>query len=92
MTLKEYFLRVDGFNRVKQAENNMHRTLCYIIAKPYLKDQSMTMYEFMPLDGDPTPEEILKIQQENFEKEMIQARKMKDEIMGKFNNINNGGV
>lgn len=49
----------------------------------------MSIYEFMPLQGDPTPEQIQRIQQEDFEKEMAKARVMKDEIMKA---VRNGGV
>lgn len=41
----------------------------------------MSIYEFMPLAGDPTPEQIAQIQQENFEKEMAEARIMYDQTM-----------
>lgn len=57
--------------------------LCYLVAKPYFKEgyQNMSVYEFMPLEGDPTPEEIERMEKENLEKEMKAARKMYDETM-----------
>lgn len=66
------------------------RMLTYTIAKPYLKDQDMTAYEFMPLDDDPTPEEIEQHEKERLEKEMANARKRRDEILEKVKKRNGG--
>lgn len=81
LTFREYQLKREGYLRSQYDADSRLRFLAYAVAKPYLKDQSMSIYEFMPLNGDPTPEQIAQIQQENLEKEMIQARAIKDEIM-----------
>lgn len=59
------------------------RMLTYTIAKPYLKDQDMSVYEFMPFDDDPTPEEITQQEKERLEKEMEAAKKRREEILQK---------
>lgn len=66
--------------------------LTYTIAKPYLIDQKMTAYEFMPMEGDPTQEEIRQEQQERLEQETEAAKKRRDEILGKHKRKLNGGV
>ena len=58
------------------------------MAKPYLKDQNMSPYEFWPLDGDPTPEEINEEQKERLEKEMEQATAARERILNKFKERN----
>jgi hypothetical protein len=60
------------------------------MAKPYLKDQDTSPYEFWPLDGDPTPEEINKEQQERFEKEAEEAQITRERILTKFKQRNAG--
>lgn len=62
--------------------------LTYTISKPYLKDQNMTVYEFWPLDGDPTPDEINEEQQERLEKEMQAAAEARERIIKKFKQRN----
>lgn len=64
--------------------------LTYTIAKPYLKDENMTVYEFWPLDGDPTPEEIKEDQQERLEREMEAAAEARKRILKKFKQRNGG--
>jgi hypothetical protein len=86
MTLREYFLKADGYSRERYKMDASIRFLAFCVAGPYLKDKSMTIYDFMPLEGDPTPEQIAAAQQENFEQEMIQARKAKEAVMTAFNN------
>lgn len=66
--------------------------LTYTIAKPYLIDQKMTAYEFMPMEGDPTPQEIRQEQQERLERETEAAKIRRDEILGKHKLKLNGGV
>jgi hypothetical protein len=46
----------------------------------------MTIFDFMPLSGDPSEEERKKIEKENFENKMIEARKQRDEILNRFAN------
>lgn len=65
--------------------------LTYMIAKPYLKDEHMTVYEFWPLEGDPTPEEINEEQKERLEKEMQAAAETRERILKKYKQ-RNGGV
>lgn len=89
LTFREYELKRAGYIRGQYDADSRLRFLVYAVAKPYLKDQSMSIYEFMPLAGDPTPEQIARIQQENLEKEMAEARIIKDEIMKA---VRNGGV
>lgn len=88
MTMREYLLKVEGYNRVQYSENSRLRTLCYLVAVPHFKPgyENMSVYEFMPLPGDPSPEEIKRIEQENFDKEMAETRKMYDETMKAFRN------
>lgn len=64
--------------------------LTYTIAKPYLKDQNMTVYEFWPMDGDPTPDEITQDQQERLEREMEAAAEARKRIIQKFKQRNAG--
>lgn len=61
------------------------------MAKPYLKDQNMSPYEFWPLEGDPTPEEINEEQQERLERESKEAAIARERILNKFKK-RNGGV
>lgn len=79
--MKEFVLMTDGYKRLQYSTDRRVRFLAYTAAKPYLKDQSMSIYEFMPLEGDPTREQIAQIQQENLEKEMLEARAIHGEIM-----------
>jgi hypothetical protein len=46
----------------------------------------MTIFDFMPLGGDPSEEERKKIEQENFEQKMIEARKQRERILNRFAN------
>lgn len=64
--------------------------LTYTIAKPYLKDQNMSVYEFMPLEGDPTAEEMEQQEKERLEKEMAEAMKARERILSKFKQRNGG--
>jgi hypothetical protein len=66
------------------------RLLAYTTAKPYLKDENMTVYEFWPLDGDPTPEEMAQEQQERLEKESKEAAIARERILTKFKQRNGG--
>lgn len=66
--------------------------LTFTIAKPYLKDQEMTAYDFWPLDGDPTAEEIQKEQQERLEREMENAREFRERILKKHRAKKNAGI
>jgi hypothetical protein len=66
--------------------------LTFTIAKPYLKDQDMTAYDFWPLDGDPTPEEIQKEQQERLERETENAREFRERILNKHRAKKNAGI
>lgn len=78
--------------RDRRAENERLRMLTYTIAKPYLKDENMTAYEFMPLDGDPTPEEMRQQEQERLVRETEAAKKRRDEILAKHKHKLNGRV
>jgi hypothetical protein len=60
------------------------------MAKPYLKDEHMTVYEFWPLDGDPTPEEMAQEQRERLEKESKEAAISRERILTKFKQRNGG--
>lgn len=62
--------------------------LSYTIAKPYLKNQDMTVYEFMPFESDPTPEEIKQQEQERLERETEAAKKKRDEVLKKHKQRN----
>lgn len=64
--------------------------LTYTIAKPYLKDENMSAYEFMPLEGDPTPEEKRQMDQERLERESQQAAADRKRILNKFKQRNGG--
>ncbi len=86
MTMREYSLKVEGYIRVMYGMDSRIRFLAFCVAGPYLKDKSMSIYDFMPIPGDPTPEQIVIIQQENLEKEMIEAKKVKDAVLSAFNN------
>jgi hypothetical protein len=66
------------------------RLLVYTTAKPYLKDENMTAYEFWPLDGDPTPEEMAQEQQERLQKESKEAAIARERILKKFKQRNGG--
>jgi hypothetical protein len=52
----------------------------------------MSPYEFWPLDGDPTPEEINQDQQARLELEMENAREARDRILKKHKAKMNGGL
>jgi hypothetical protein len=72
------------------AENGRIRLLAYTFARPYLKDESMSPYEFWPMDGDPTAEEINQEQQERLEKESEAAAAARERILTKFKQRNGG--
>lgn len=74
MTYRDYLLMSEGYNDKQQDVDHKVRLLAYMVVKPYLKDQKTSIYEFMPLPGDPTPEEIAAIEQANLEKEMQEAK------------------
>lgn len=78
----------DGYTRNEHVETERLRMLTYTIAKPYLKDQNMTVYEFWPLDGDPTEEEITQEQKERLERETQEAQVTRDRILTKFKQRN----
>jgi hypothetical protein len=50
----------------------------------------MSPYEFWPMDGDPTPEEITQEQQERLEKESEAAAAARERILTKFKQRNGG--
>lgn len=75
---------VDGYNEKQRNIDRRLRLLCYITAKPYLKNQDTTVYEFMPVDGDPSPEELEAIENANLEKEMQKARVEYDRVKKEF--------
>ena len=83
-------MAIDGYNRNEHSENARLRMLTYTIAKPYLIDQNMTAYDFWPLDGDPTPDEMQEEQRERLEKEMENAKENRDRILKKFKQRNAG--
>lgn len=64
--------------------------LTYTIARPYLKDESLTVFDFWPMDGDPTPEEKRQQDQERLEKEMEAAAEARERILKKFKQRNGG--
>lgn len=86
MTYREYELKREGYIRSQYGADQRLRFLAYTTAKPYLKDQNLSIYDFMPLEGDPTPEEIARIQQENLEKEMAQAKIDREKVLTTFRN------
>lgn len=90
MTYREYLLAAEGHNRKERVENERLRMLTYTVAKPYLNDQNMSVTEFWPLDGDPTPEEINKEQQERLERETQEAAIARERILKKFKHRNGG--
>ena len=90
MTYREYLFATEGYTRRQRVENDRLRMLTYTIAKPYLKDQNMNAYEFWPLDGDPTPDEINEEQQERLEKESQEAAIARERILTKFKQRNGG--
>jgi hypothetical protein len=88
MTYREYLLKSEGYGRVIIEDYRQLRMLTYTIASPYLKDQNMTAYEFMPLEGDPTPEEIREHERERLEKEMQAAQERRQQILLDFKKRN----
>jgi hypothetical protein len=62
----------------------------YLSVKPYLKDQDLTVYDFMPLPDDPTLEEIEKAESERLEEAGAEARKVRDQILSKHKQRNGG--
>lgn len=62
--------------------------LTYTIAKPYLKDENTTAYEFWPLEGDPTAEEKQQMDKERLEKETEAAAEARERILKKFKQRN----
>lgn len=64
--------------------------LTYTIAKPYLKDEHTTVYDFWPMESDPTPDEKQQMDQERLEKEMEAAAEARERILKKFKQRNGG--
>jgi len=50
----------------------------------------MSAYEFWPLEGDPTPDEIKQEQQERLERESVEAQAARERILKKFKQRNAG--
>lgn len=84
MTLREYVLKAEGYRAAQYALDCRLRLLCFVTAKPHLKDQHLSIYNFMPLDGDPTPAEIARIQQENLEIENAKAQEFRAELLKRY--------
>lgn len=73
VTPREFDLMVQGRERImkeKQEEAiekwRVARYLAYTNLQPHLKQehQSLTIYDFLPLPGDPTPDEILLLREQ----------------------------
>ncbi len=90
LTYREYLLKAEGYNRQQSAINNRFRMQVYLSVKPYLKDQDLTVYDFMPLPDDPTQEEIEKAESERLEEAGAEARKVRDQILSKHKQRNGG--
>ncbi len=80
----------DGYSRNQRIENERLRMLTFTIAKPYLKDESATVYDFWPMDEDPTPEEKQQMDNERLEKEMQEAAEARERILKKYKQRNGG--
>jgi hypothetical protein len=75
----------EGFDRKMkiQKELNMEgwrqtRLIAYLIARPNLIDKHLSLWNFMPLDGDPTADELIEIKQQEQNKQMDHAKAVHD--------------
>lgn len=50
------------------------RFIAYMIAQARFIDSQMTIWDFMPLEGDPTPEEVIELKKQEHNKRMDQAK------------------
>lgn len=75
----------DGYERRMKISKELNmeawrqsRLIAYLVARPTLIDPHMSIWNFMPLDGDPTPDELrdMKVQQHN--KQMDHAKSVHD--------------
>lgn len=82
LTLREYHLMRDGLEMDDLVIDKRNRLLSYVVAKPNLIDQNLSIFDFIPLEGDPTPEELQKIADD----EMLELRRIKDEAINILKN------
>jgi hypothetical protein len=75
----------DGYERRMKIRKELNmegwrqaRFIAYMIAKPNLVDQHMSIWNFMPLAGDPTPEELIEMKRGEQDKQMAHAKTVHD--------------
>lgn len=73
----------DGYDRQLKIKRELNlegwrqaRFIAYMIARPNLIDKQLSIWNFMPLDGDPTPEEMAEMKQQEQTKQMEQAQRV----------------
>lgn len=55
------------------------RFIAYMIAQSRFIDPQMSIWSFMPLEGDPTPEEIIELKKQEHNKQMDHAKTVHDQ-------------
>lgn len=70
------------------SQDRRARLIAYCSAQP----KDIGIYEWFPLEGDPTPEQIAAAEREAFERDVAVYRKVKEEIKNSFNNYRDAGV
>ena len=76
--------------RKQRVVDQWNRLICYCSAR--LSDPVPSVYDFMPLEGDPSPEEILALQKERVIKETNAAMIQRDNTLSVFKNYKHGRV
>jgi hypothetical protein len=49
----EFLIKIDAVRKTKEESWQQTRALAFVMAKPYLKNQKMSIEQFWPLPGDP---------------------------------------
>lgn len=52
-TFEDFLIKIDAVRKVKEESWQQTRALAFVMAKPYLKNQNMSIEQFWPLPGDP---------------------------------------
>lgn len=85
-TFREYLAKKDHYLKIKYERACENRNICFVLAASHLQSE-LSIYEFMPLEGDPTPEEIEQMQveeQHRLYQQAIAYRKQLSEQMQKY--------
>jgi hypothetical protein len=88
-TLEEVFFFIKAYRQQRleiiNEEWRQARIVAYYSVAPYLKKEDQNLYSFLPLPGDPTPEEIQKAKEQ--QQNDLVAEAMRLEAMAREQNL-----